>query len=1411
MIATAATALAVFVSLTGTAAAKTVHQHESNFALGSVLAWLSVDNSAGPSANDVYVGELSQATFASRVFQADATGAPTGVELDGSETPAGSFGFINFATFNLASGPAVDSSGGARAGEVYVPDVANGVVDVFNEAGEYVCQITGSATPSPSECAGPAGSETPTGGLQPLSVAIDPNDGTVAVGDARGVIYEFDEGGEYLGEVADPHITAPFDLAFDSVGSLYVVNANLFGSGPGSAVKFDAGGSFAYELASSRSSVGVDLGNDHVYLGSNEAETEIEEFDSSGSPVGSFAGPTLSVDASEDTHNVYVVGFGAGEIWSTEFVPAVATGAADAVGESAATLHGEVDPELAEGGTPVERCTFEYGATAAYGQSVQCSPAVPYTAATDVSAALSGLDPSTTYHYRLVAENEDGHVGQGEERTFTTFGAPGITGEKSIARTSSATVKAQINPFGYETICEVEYASDAMFQAGGYDNATTVPCDDPVAAGFGDQTATARLTGLTIGTVYHFRFVAHNAATSQGGTTVGSDHVFSTFGIKSFSVEALDAEGHSYPVAGGRPYEVKVSFEMETTEALTDQYPASVEGNLRTVRVHLPPGLVGNPMAVPRCPSYDVKLVRCAPETQVGIVRATMSRMAPPEVGELFNVQPPEGVAGQISGRFNSFGTVRVAAGVRSGGDYGIDAETLSVTADDAVSRVEMTLWGVPADESHDARRLCRTGVAGCASGAPLRPFFTNPTACTGSLGASLAVDSWQEPGNFVSRDSSMPGMEGCDRLDFRPEIKVKPGVTTSESPSGVRVNLHVPQNEDPGALATAHLKDTTVRLPEGLAVNPSGANGLAACSIEQIGYKTGTSAPAEFTAEPAQCPEAAKIGSVEVHTPLLDHPVKGSVYVAAPHDNPFGSLLAIYIAVHDPESGVVLKLPGKVTPDPQTGQLTTTFDDNPQLPFEDFVLDFFGGPGASLMTPPTCGEYTTTTDMRPWSENGDKHPFDSFSIDSGPNGGSCASTPAALPNRQSLSAGTINPVAGDETPFVLNLSRDDGTQRLSRIDTVLPPGLVGKLAGIPYCPEAALAAAVGKTGAAELAAPSCPAASRVGSVRVGAGAGPQPYFVNGTAYLAGPYKGAPISLAVVTPAVAGPFDLGNVVVRVALYVDPVTTQITAKSDALPQILEGIPLDVRSIRLQTDITRNPTSCEPMAVGGTAFSVLNQASPLSERFQVGSCADLGFKPRLFTRLFGRTRRGGNPRFRAVLTMPSSGQANIARTAVTLPHSEFLDQSHIGTVCTRVQYAAHACPAASIYGFAKAWSPLLDEPLQGPVYLRSSSHELPDLVASLDGQIHVDLDGRIDSVHGGIRTIFAAVPDAPVSKFMLSMKGGKKGLLENSTNICAKTHRAVAKFTGHNGARSKSKPKLKASCGKHKRHRRHDRRW
>jgi hypothetical protein len=337
--------------------------------------------------------------------------------------------------------------------------------------------------------------------------------------------------------------------------------------------------------------------------------------------------------------------------------------------------------------------------------------------------------------------------------------------------------------------------------------------------------------------------------------------------------------------------------------------------------------------------------------------------------------------------------------------------------------------------------------------------------------------------------------------------------------------------------------------------------------------------------------------------------------------------------------------------------------------------------------------------------------------------------------------------------------------------------------------------------------------------VEVGAGAGPAPYYAHGTVYLTGPYKGAPLSMAIVTPATAGPFDLGTVVVRTALYVDPETAVITAKSDPIPHILEGIPLDVRTAAVKIDrpsFTINPTNCDPLAVKGIAVSTLGQPASLENRFQVGECGALGFKPKLSLRLFGKTKRGGNPRLRAVLRMPSGG-ANIARTSVALPHSEFLDQAHIRTICTRVQFAADQCPAGSIYGNATATSPLLDYALEGPVYLRSSSNPLPDLVIALRGPasqpLEVDAVGRVDSVHGGIRTSFETVPDAPLTKLVLEMQGGKKGLLENSRNICKGTNHATAKFDAQSGKTHDFKPTLAAQCGKkgkHKKHRRHPRR-
>jgi hypothetical protein len=400
------------------------------------------------------------------------------------------------------------------------------------------------------------------------------------------------------------------------------------------------------------------------------------------------------------------------------------------------------------------------------------------------------------------------------------------------------------------------------------------------------------------------------------------------------------------------------------------------------------------------------------------------------------------------------------------------------------------------------------------------------------------------------------------------------------------------------------------------------------------------------------------------------------------------------------------------------------------------------------------------------------------------------------------------NVQAGSSSPFVLDLSREDGSQRFSAIDVAAPKGLTASLKGIPYCPDATIAgiSTAEESGRAELTDPSCPGASQVGTVQAGAGAGPNPFYAPGKVYLAGPYKGAPLSLVVVTPAVAGPFDLGNVVIRNALYVDPTTAQVTTVSDPIPTIQHGILLDVRDVRIsldRPDFTRAPTSCEPMAVDATVKGDAGGTSQVTNRFQVGGCDNLKFSPKLQVRLTGGTRRNSTPALTAILTQ-APNQANIGFVSVALPHSEFLEQGHIRTVCTRVQFAAEQCPTAAIYGHAEATTPLLDQPLQGPVYLRSSSHRLPDLVAVLKGPpsqpIEIDLDGRVDSYHQGIRTTFESVPDAPVSRFVLKMQGGKKGLLVNSTNICRGRHEATVRMTAQNASAHNFLTKVQPQCGK-----------
>jgi hypothetical protein len=639
------------------------------------------------------------------------------------------------------------------------------------------------------------------------------------------------------------------------------------------------------------------------------------------------------------------------------------------------------------------------------------------------------------------------------------------------------------------------------------------------------------------------------------------------------------------------------------------------------------------------------------------------------------------------------------------------------------------------------------------------------------------------------------------------PVANSNPPVKSSPFDSVIPPKISVSNLAPP--LGAAHLKDATVTLPQGLAINPSVANGLGACSESEIGYAP-SGGQIHFTEAPQSCPDASKLGSIEVSVPLLDHKLAGAVYAAKPFQNPFGSLVAIYLAVENEHDGIVAKLAGKVTPDPQTGQLTTTFTESPQLPLEDVDLHFSKGPRAALKTPLACGKYTTSSSLVPWStpEGETEHPSDSFQTSVAAGGsGACPSTEAGAPNNPSFSAGTIAPQAGAYSPFVLKITRQDGSQRLSKIDTTLPKGLTGKLAGVPYCSEAQIAQAKAREapnqGAVEQANPSCPAASEVGTVTVGAGAGISPFYAQGHAYLAGPYKGAQLSLAIITPAVAGPFDLGAVVVRTPLYVDPETTQIHAVSDPIPSIIEGVPLDVRSIALKLgrpEFTLNPTSCVPTQVLGSATSTLGSNTALASPFQVGGCNSLKFKPKVSLRLKGSTKRGRFPALKAVVSYPpGSGYANTASAQVTLPHAQFIEQGHFKTICTKVQFAANACPAGSIYGSAKAYTPLLDQPVQGPVYLRSSTHELPDLVIAFKGQVDAVLVGKVDTgKNGGIRNTFEAAPDVPVSKVVLEMQGAKKGLLVNSENICRKEQRAIAHLVGQNGLVSDSKPLVKNDC-------------
>jgi hypothetical protein len=674
--------------------------------------------------------------------------------------------------------------------------------------------------------------------------------------------------------------------------------------------------------------------------------------------------------------------------------------------------------------------------------------------------------------------------------------------------------------------------------------------------------------------------------------------------------------------------------------------------------------------------------------------------------------------------------------------------------------------------------RACKAPGEERPSGLSPIDFLSNPSACE-EQEIGFAVSSYQLPGQVFTAQGLLPSTTNCEGLTFKPTFSAQPTNRKAGAPTGLSAVLKIPQDENPEDTGTPPMREAKVTLPPGMTIASGAADGLEACSAEQVGFGEEVE---------AQCPDASKLGSAIIVSPALPEPLHGALYQGTPEP---GHLFRLWLVTD--EFGLHVKLPGEIKADPQTGQLTTSFEDLPQVPVEEIDLEVWGGPRAPLKNPDTCGTYATSYSFQAWSQDPAVTGQSQMTIDEG------CGTGGFSPQ---LKAGVIQPVAGAFSPFVLDLTREDGEANLGGVEVILPEGELAKLAGVPLCPDAAAV-----TGA-------CPAGSKIGSVTVAAGPGPQPLWLPqpGKAptavYLAGPYKGAPFSVVTVVPAQAGPFDLGTVAVRAGLQVDPTTGQASVKTDPLPQILEGVPVIYRRVHVVIDrpeFSINPTNCEELTATSTLTSTQGAVAHPSDRFQVGNCEALAFKPKLSLELRGGTKRNNHPSVHSVLSA-RAGDANIRGASVILPPAVQIDNAHINNPCTRVQFNAEACPASSILGTAKAYTPLLDQPLEGPVYFRSNGgeRELPDIVADLKGPIHIALVGFIDSVVkkgtevSRLRTRFQNVPDAPVSKFLLRLDGGKKGLIVNNRNICARRYHVRIALAGQNGRRYDTNPVLKTSC-------------
>jgi hypothetical protein len=871
------------------------------------------------------------------------------------------------------------------------------------------------------------------------------------------------------------------------------------------------------------------------------------------------------------------------------------------------------------------------------------------------------------------------------------------------------------------------------------------------------------------------------------------------FGIESVSVTPSTTQAGAHP-----------DLEFDVAVKQNPKSPTNVFGlhnsyaAARDIRFVVPPGLIGDPNAigsVQQCSAQQlVSWVAagggCPNGSQIGVSTITAYELSKEFAEPVYMMQPPGGdVAarvGLIAGIYPMFLDFRV----RSDSDYALVSEVTNAPAAARVVKLETSLWGVPASSVHNKERCTAKEAFNNCVESPSRPpggnelpFFTNPTRCGVPLEASVNASSWAEaelkPENNVT--ATFPAITGCDKLPFGPGVEVNPTSHHTSAPTGLDMTIKLPASPGVKVLEPSQMRYMRIDLPEGLTVNPAAADGLEVCSPQQVRFHENAA---------SDCPDGAKIGATEFDIPVLERKVKGAIYLREPEP---GHPYRIWVVADD--LGLHVKLPGDLELDQKTGQIhsvvvgTPETEGIPQAPLREIKLLLKSGFRAPMVTPLKCGTYFTHFEFVPWSGGPPASGNSPMEITEGCGSGGFA---------PKISAGSTDSQGGAYSPFSVAIAREDGEQNLATLNSLtLPRGLAASFAGIPRCEgQAAL------TGA-------CPAASRVGRVAAAVGPGPTPLWVPqpgnrpSAVYLGGPYKGAPTSIVAVVPKQAGPFDFGDEVVRSAVFVNPVSAQATTVPDPFPQILEGIPITYRSVNVILDrpgFTLNPTSCARKETTATLSSTLGTTAAAASSFAATDCGALGFKPSFSLSLKGGTKRGSFPALRASFR-PRAGDANASSVVVRLPHSAFLEQGHFRTICTRVQYNAGGgggagCPAASSYGHVVAKTPILDAPLEGPVFLRSSNHNLPDMVLSLHGPpslpIQVESVGRIDSAKGGIRSSFEAIPDAPITEVRLEMEGGQKGLIVNSTNICASVNRAEVKLGAQNGKSAKLNTPVVGQC-------------